>query len=139
MISNIKSTQYPIGLSLPIVNGSSGYFEQTFDTNTQVKNNLINFLKTRRGERRMMPEFGTQLYSFLFEQKTDNLSDILKNVIKDEILYWIPEVSLEEISITDSKNDEVGDNYKLRISIRYLVNQTKDVNTLSFDLENIKI
>jgi phage baseplate assembly protein W len=139
MISNITSSKYPIGLTLPIVNGSGGYFQQSFDTNTQVKSNLSNFLKTRRGERRMMPEFGTKLYTVLFEQRDENVNEIVKNLLREEIGYWIPEVRVDEISIINTENSEDGDNYKLRISLDFTVIQTNQKDTLDFELENIKI
>ena len=104
MRSNITSSKFPIGLSVPLVNGSSGYFQQTFDTNEQIKNNLTNFLKTKKGERRMMPEFGTQLYSVLFEQRNENTPEILKTMISDEIRYWIPEVNILGIDIIYVEN-----------------------------------
>lgn len=139
MRSNITSSKYPIGLSVPFVNGSSGYFQQTFDTNEQIKNNLTNFLKTKRGERRMMPEFGTQLYTLLFEQRTDNLPEILKSMISEELRYWVPEVKILGIDIIDTENSEGDDNYKMRVSIRFSVNSTDEVDILVFDLENVKI
>jgi len=139
MISNITSSKYPIGITLPIVNGPGGYFQQSFDTNTQVKSNLSNFLKTRRGERRMMPEFGTRLYTVLFEQQDENMNEIVKNLLREEISFWIPEVSVDKISIINTENSSNDDNYKLRITLEFTVIQTDQRDTLDFELENIKI
>jgi phage baseplate assembly protein W len=139
MPSNITSSKYPIGITLPIVNGSGGYFQQSFDTNTQVKSNLSNFLKTRRGERRMMPEFGTRLYTVLFEQQDENINEIVKNLLREEISFWIPEVRVDKISIINTENSSNDDNYKLRISLEFTVIQTGQEDTLDFELENIKI
>lgn len=139
MRSNITSSKFPIGLSVPLVNGSSGYFQQTFDTNEQIKNNLTNFLKTKKGERRMMPEFGTQLYSVLFEQRNENTPEILKTMISDEIQYWIPEIKILGIDIIDVENPVGDDNYKMRVSIKFGVNSTEEVDFLTFDLENVRI
>ena len=139
MRSNITSSKFPIGLSVPLVNGTSGYFQQTFDTNEQIKNNLTNFLKTRRGERRMMPEFGTQLYTLLFEQRTENLSEIMKTMISDEIRYWLPEVKILGIDVIDVENPVGDDNYKMRVSIEFSVSSTGDSDVLTFDLENVRI
>jgi len=139
MRSNITSSRYPIGLTLPIVNGNNGYFQQSFDTNSQVKSNLSNFLKTRRGERRMMPEFGTRLYSVLFEQRDENLNEIVRNLLREELGYWIPEARVDEISIINVENSNEDNNYKLRISVEFTVIQTGQSDTFDFELENIKI
>ena len=39
-----------LGITLPIKLGKTGYFEQAFDTITQVKSNLINLLLTVKDE-----------------------------------------------------------------------------------------
>ena len=44
-----------LGITLPIKLGKTGYFEQAFDTITQVKSNLINLLLTVKGERVFQP------------------------------------------------------------------------------------
>ena len=56
----------PIGITLPIQDGNSGFFQQSFDTLTQVKSNILNLLNTRPGERRMQPTFGSNLWSIVF-------------------------------------------------------------------------
>ena len=68
----VTSSYSPIGLEVPFTRGKNGYFQQTFDTNSQIKQNLLNFLKTKKGERRMFPEFGTKLYDVIFEQIDEN-------------------------------------------------------------------
>lgn len=139
MTSNITSSKYPIGLSLPFINGNGGYFQQTFDTNSQVKTNLLNFLKTKQGERRMMPEFGTKLYTILFEQRDDNTKEIIKNIIKDEITTWIPEVTISNISIIEDENYSDDNNYKMRIYLEFTIIQTGKSDSLELELQNIKI
>jgi len=134
------STIYePIGITVPIVRGEGGYFNQSFDTNEKVKQNLENFLKTKRGERRMLPEFGTKMYQVLFEQNDPNLIEITKNILRDEISYWIPEVTIESISIINEENEGNVDNYNIVISIVYAVIQTNHVDTLTFELKRIRI
>jgi phage baseplate assembly protein W len=135
----ISASLWPIGLVVPIVSGPSGYFQQSFDTNTQVKTNLLNFLNTKRGERRMMPEFGTQLYELLFEQYTDGLEEILKNTLTNEIQFWIPEITILKLDIINTENPIGDDNYKLRLIIQFKVNQTNSVDTVEILLENTKI
>ncbi len=131
-----SNSHFPIGLKVPFVNGTNGYFQQSFDTNDQVKENLINFLKTKKGERRMMPEFGTKLYNVLFEQKDENFNSIAKNIISEEINYWIPEISIQDIQIINVENPIGDDNYKLRVSINFMVKQTKQLDSIVFELEN---
>ena len=64
-----------IGLTLPLRGGNNGYFEQSYTTMEQVKSNLINLLLTIPGERYMQPTFGSNLYSHLFEQFDEFVSE----------------------------------------------------------------
>jgi phage baseplate assembly protein W len=135
---NPSSSYFPIGLMLPFVNGNNGYFAQSFDTNTQIKQNIINFLNTRRGERRMFPEFGTKLYEILFEQIDVNTIDIIKNIISKEMQRWIPQVSIKNISIVD-QNTGTTDNYKIGISIDYVINSTNANDNVSVNIQGVNI
>jgi len=139
MATRTSASYAPIGLEVPFIRGTGGYFQQTFDTNNQVKQNLMNFLKTKKGERRMSPEFGTKLYELVFEQKTDNLNEIAKNILFEEISYWIPEVSIDEIDIINVENPVGDDNYKLRISVSFTIKQTKTEDSVTFDLQSVNI
>ena len=57
-----------IGLTLPLQRGNNGYFQQSYDSITQIRSNLFNFFTTRPYERRFNPQFGTKLYNFLFDE-----------------------------------------------------------------------
>jgi phage baseplate assembly protein W len=138
MASPNTSSYSPIGLMLPITIGNNGYFNQTFDTNTQVKQNLINFLNTRKGERRMFPEFGTSLYEVLFEQADNNTNEIIKDIISREISTWIPQISIQSIIINDVKSSST-DNYKKEVRIRFINVNTKQSDAVVFTIENNSI
>jgi len=119
----------PIGLTLPLRSGINGYFEQSYDTLTQIKANITNFLNTRPGERRFNPQFGTKLYQYLFDQNIEGFDEILKNVIKDDMNYWFPNVIVNTVFLditTDQKNKNT-DNYIINIKIQFTVNNQTDV------------
>jgi len=67
-----------------------------------IKQNLINRLNTRKGERVENPEFGTIIYDVLFEPLTETLkeqiaTDITRNVNAD------PRVQASDIVITENQ------------------------------------
>ena len=134
-VNNVCNTCYPIGLSIPFVNSDNGYFQQTFDTNSRVKQNLINFLNTKRGERRMQPTFGTRLRELVFDQNDTNTQEIAKSILTKEFATWIPEVVINSISINNAGNSNNVDNYKLAVSISYTVKQTKEQQLVSLEIE----
>ena len=88
----VKNTN--IGLSFPLRDGKSGYFEQTTDTFTAYRMNIINLLRTRPGERRLNPTFGCRLWKLVFEPNDDFVSKKVKTIIQEDIAEWIPGVTV---------------------------------------------
>jgi phage baseplate assembly protein W len=89
----------PIGLVLPITNGNRGYFEQAFDSFTQKRMNLINLLRTRPGERRFQPTFGTRLWNVVFDQNSTILKDVITKTVTEDVAQWIDGVIIQNVSI----------------------------------------
>jgi phage baseplate assembly protein W len=64
-----------------------------------IKQDLINHFHIRQGERLMQPNFGTIIWSLLFEPLTEQLKDlILQNV--NEILNHDPRIQASNVVIT---------------------------------------
>ena len=119
----------PIGLTLPLKSGINGYFEQSYDTLTQIKANITNFFNTRPGERRFNPQFGTKLYQYLFDQNIEGFDEILKNIIVEDMTYWFPNVIVNTVflDITTAQKNKNTDNYIISIKIQFTVNNQTDV------------
>lgn len=121
-----------IGLTLPLQRGNSGYFQQSYDSLTQIRSNLLNFFNTRPLERRFNPKFGTRLYNFLFEQQTDGFEDIIKTIIKEDINTWFPNVFVNQVFLDISsaeKNNDIN-NYIIRVKVQFTYN--KETSSFSF-------
>lgn len=132
--------QTPIGITVPMRNGTSGYFEQSYDTLTQTKSNIINLLNTRPGERRMQPTFGCRLWGLLFEQNVDNLPDIAANVVKEDISMWIPNVTVIDVTANLYKSDQTStdrDIYRLQLAVIFMLNMTKQQDTVEITIDNV--
>lgn len=125
---NSNNTLNPIGITVPIKLGNSGYFEQTFDTITQTKIKIFNLLNTKKGERRFQPLFGSRLQDSIFEQEVDSSSEMYKNIIIDDIKIWIPEVNILDIklSLSNDQKNKLRDTYIVYVSITFEVDNTID-------------
>ena len=129
----------PIGITLPIQDGNTGYFQQSFDTLTQVKNNILNLLNTRPGERRMQPTFGSGLWNLVFEQNTNTLEDQAVNIVSQDINNWIPNVTVTNITANLLTNDQINANtdmYMLEVAVSFMVNLTKQSDTVVVTVNN---
>jgi phage baseplate assembly protein W len=139
-VATPKPIQTPIGITLPIRDSNSGYFEQSYDTLTQTKSNIINLLNTRQGERRMQPTFGSRLWSLLFEQNTDNLPEIASNVVKEDISMWIPNITVIDVTANLYKSDQTSsdrDIYRLQVAVVFMLNMTKQQDTVTITIDNV--
>jgi phage baseplate assembly protein W len=117
-------TKTPIGLTLPIQNSGIGFFEQTYDTFSATRFNIINLLRTRPGERRMQPLFGCRLYNAVFEQNTEILPEYIRNIIKEDVGNWIPNVTVNKVDVKFLKNEEsdATDIYRIYVAVSFTVN-----------------
>ena len=116
-----------IGVSLPF--NSPGVFKSTYTTKDQIKSNLINLLLTDIGERVMNPGFGTNLRRFIFEGITELNIEALKTNLINSISIYIPEVTVQNITITPN-----ADYNLISLSIDYILNisNTPDQVTVQF-------
>ena len=132
----VKDTEefanYAIGITLPLQFGENT-FEQSFLTKDQVKSNIKNLLLTKKGERIIQPEFGSGLQSLLFEPNVDDLEGRIEDTINDSLEQWLPYVTAEEIDIEST--DELRDNNKLNVSIKFRIGDDINLETLTFTVQ----
>lgn len=110
----------PYGITLPITHGPQGYFNQSYSILEQVKSNLNFLLRTKKGERRMSPEFGSGLWSVLFENYTDDISPIIENTIRKDIARWMSYVNVSKVEV-NTNNTEYKDKYKVGVTVLFTV------------------
>ena len=125
-------TPQPIGIILPVARGLSGYFDQSFDVLTQVKSNIGMLLKTRKGERRMNPNFGSGLWELLFEGNTDSLAPMVESTVRRDVEKWLPYVNINQVTV---KHDtEEIDKYAVGISIIFTVSSAGITQPQTMDI-----
>jgi phage baseplate assembly protein W len=109
----MATTIQPYGITLPITHGPQGYFNQSYTIIDQVKSNLNLLLRTKKGERRMNPDFGSGLWSILFENYTDDISPLIENTIRKDI-----NVSNVQVNTDDT---EFNDKYTISVKVLFTV------------------
>lgn len=87
-----------IGVSIPF--SSTSVFNQTFDTATQTKSNLINYLLTNKGERVLNPTYGGDLRNLLFEQVTEETLIALQSRLESDIALRFPIIEIKSLTVT---------------------------------------
>jgi phage baseplate assembly protein W len=106
-----------IGVMLPM--GGTPIFKSSYTTEEQAVSNLKNLLLTRKGERPFQPLFGTDVYSLLFEQMSDNLQSTLESTLRTDIGFWLPYIIIDEIVI------DVQEDYNtISLSMKFKITET---------------
>lgn len=138
----MATTKTPLGLMLPIRGGNIGYFDQTYDSFTQKRMNIINLLRTQIGERRMQPLFGSRLWSIVFEQNTEILPDIITNIITEDINRWIDGVAIKKVLVETPKIDETTDYrdiYTVLVTVNFEDITTQQTGNVEILIDNGKV
>jgi phage baseplate assembly protein W len=117
-----------IGLNLPLARGATGYFDQTYDTISQVRANIINLLNTNTGERRMQPLFSNGLREMLFDKNLKDSPSIIKKELEKKITMFIPGVTVETLDLGIADSSQTG--YVVNVYLKFkLNNQSVDIST----------
>lgn len=134
VVKDTKSfNDFAYGITLPVKNGNTGFFESAFSSYEQAKSNLKNLLLTKKGERVMQPNFGTGLASLLFEQMDGSFEEKLKETITNSVNFWLPYISIEEIDV--KMTDEMKDRNTAELKLSFTVGNQIETQEVTFIVE----
>ena len=143
------------GITFPFTDSSEGFFlGLNMDTDSEIRTNLIHLILTRKGTRYFLPDFGTNLPAYVFEQMDTTTKISIEREIREAVDKYIPSLTINKVEVktledlkAEEKNNEqstdlsmddgnmsfVGEaqrNYSMRVRIDYTagdgVFETKD-------------
>ena len=114
-----------IGITLPIQLGNTGYFQQSFDSLTQIKSNFINLILTRKGERVHQPEFGCGIHDYLFEQLTPENINNIRNSVVLAVEKWMP--FLELVGLDVMADSDIINSNTIRLYVMYQLRRNPNI------------
>lgn len=89
------------GVNYPFYDSNNGDFLLLTETiESQVKSDLIHLLLTRKGSRYFLPDFGTNLYQYIFEPLDDVVIQKIEDEINNAVEKFIPNLKINKINIT---------------------------------------
>lgn len=86
------------GFAFPILRTPLGYFYSQ-EGNANLKADLLQLLLTNPGDRVMLPQYGTPLRKYIFEQNVDTTKEAIRNDIINAIETWEPRITVNEITV----------------------------------------
>ena len=94
------------GIDYPFRDSAIGnYVQMTGTPEQEVRADLIHLLLTRKGSRYFLPDFGTRLYEFIFEQNDSISYSQIEDEIREGVRKYIPNLDINSISIISADDD----------------------------------
>ena len=118
-----------IGLGISIPFSNPGIFSSTYNTNEDVKNNLINYFLTNPGELPLNPTFGAGLRNYLFEQANDNTFSNIESFVNQKIKLYFPMIKVKKLDVLTSPSTPNS----IIINLQYYVVNSNVNGTVTFN------
>jgi phage baseplate assembly protein W len=118
-----------IGFSTQEMEGKRGWSVTDIQL---IKRDLLNHFHTRRGERLMLPTFGTIIWDMLFEPFTESVrativADVRRVVLSD------PRVSLQNVNVSTSAHG-----IQIAIELKYIPYDSVGTFSMEFDRRSLE-
>ena len=108
---NIRSYKDPETKQLKIVDIDTSNYDEA-----AVKQSLKNLFNFRPGEEILQPQFGNQLYRYLYQPVIDFTTDKIARTIRQMIEKWEPRIQIIDIPIEADQDQQC-----YYIQIKYLI------------------
>ncbi len=115
-----------IGVSIPFSSGD--VFSSNYQSKDAIKNNIINFLLTGKGERFMNPNFGSGIRNLLFQNINEGALDATSNSLRQELENYFPQIKINELTINPDT-----DRNAINITFAYQLRFTNIADTVSIN------
>lgn len=106
-----------VGVNLPF--NAPSCFTSNYTNKDALKNNLINWFLTNKGERLLQPNFGGNLRQFIFQQLAQGTLTDVEEEVSTQLSTYFPSVNVLRLEITQNQNTQ-----DINISIKYSITST---------------
>jgi phage baseplate assembly protein W len=94
------------GIDFPFRDSVKGdYVTLTETPEREVRANLIHLLLTKKGSRYYLPDFGTRLYEYIFDQNDVVTHSSIEEEIREGVKKYIPKLEINSITIVSAEDD----------------------------------
>lgn len=94
------------GIDFPFRDSLKGdYLGMTEIPEREIRANLIHLLLTKRGTRYYLPDFGTRLYEYIFDQNDLVTFNLIEDEIRTSVKKYIPNLELNSIQVVSAEDD----------------------------------
>jgi phage baseplate assembly protein W len=107
-----------INIDFPFQDSDKGFFLQLNDNDKQaIKSDLMHLILTRKGERLYLPDFGTNLLKYIFEQNESKTQSEIKDEISQTVKKYLPNLQINNVLVEQSEQNEYGATVRIDYTI----------------------
>lgn len=94
------------GIDYPFRESVKGDFIKLTQTpEREIRANLIHLILTKKGTRYYLPDFGTRIYEYIFDQNDVVTYNLIEEEIRDGVKKYIPNLDINSIKITSAEDE----------------------------------
>jgi phage baseplate assembly protein W len=94
------------GIDFPFRDSLKGdYLGLTETPEREIRANLIHLLLTKKGSRYFLPDFGTRIYEYIFDQNDMVTFSLIEDEIREGVKKYIPNLEINSIDIVSAEED----------------------------------
>jgi len=110
------------GIAFPFQQGDTSFPEAATD-NDLIRQSLLQIVLTQKGERVMRPDFGTNVFSYVFENNNDVLEEMIRVDVSQAVARYEPRVLVRAIDVT-------REDTTINITVRYVIVATRQEDSV---------
>ncbi len=136
-VNDLAENDYKsLGIGFGRKSNSNGIFAVNYTTLTQAKDNLVNLILTKKGEREMQPDFGCDIHNLIFEQIIEeSIATDIENSILDAVNIWLPYINVDNIIFDYDENDI--DANRITLEVKFSLKSNPSLSeTLNVSINN---
>ncbi len=98
------------GIDFPFRDSQKGdYLSMTEIPEKEVRANLVHLLLTKKGSRYFLPDFGTRIYEYIFDQNDIITFNLIEEEIREGVKKYIPNLDINSIDVMSAEDDPDSD------------------------------
>ncbi len=94
------------GIDFPFRDSGIGnYLRLTSTPEREIRADLVHLLLTRKGSRYFLPDFGTRLYEYIFDQNDIVTFNHIEDEIRESVKKYIPNIEIKALTVISAEDD----------------------------------
>lgn len=116
------------GITFPFVDSQEGFFLGLNSTiPNEARSNLVHLILTVKGSRYFLPDFGTNLVKYIFEQMDQTTKIAIDREIRESVKEFMPNLKINKVEVKTYEDVQEEEKHNLQSE-----DPSLDDNTFSF-------